>query len=316
MARFLLKRLGNLVLIMLVVSAAVYLLLEINVENVATKVLGPFSSEEQRRIWLEQNGYLDPVYLRYLRWLGGLLTGDFGQSIIFKVPVSEVLWPRLTNTAILGGLTLLIVTPLSLFAGCLAGMREASITDRSISFVAILTTTLPEFATAAFLSAVFVFSLKMLPGISSMTDGFDLRQLVLPVAVLVIYDFGYVTRMTRASMVEVMATPYIRTAVLKGLKFRQVIWRHALRNALIAPFTVIMLQFTWLLSGVVVVEVFFAYRGIGSLLLEAALNQDTNVIEAVALLSVFVAVATQTLGDIGYAYLNPRIRFGAAEAAP
>ncbi|MDA0240275.1 MAG: ABC transporter permease, partial [Proteobacteria bacterium] len=162
---------------------------------------------------------------------------------------------------------------------------------------------------AVFLSAVFVFALGWLPGISSMPEGFEFSQLILPVAVLVIYDFGYVTRMTRASMADVMTTPYIRTAILKGLPFRQVIWRHALRNALIAPFTVIMLQFTWLLSGVVVVEVFFAYRGIGSLLLEAALNQDVNVIEAIAMISVFVAVATQTLGDIGYAYLNPRIRF-------
>lgn len=298
---------------MLAVSIAVYLLLEINVDNVAIKVLGPFSSEEQRGIWLKQNGYLDPVYFRYLRWLGGLLIGEFGQSIIFKVPVAEVLWPRLINTAILGGLTLAIVMPLSLLAGCLAGMREGSITDRSVSLLAILTTTLPEFATAVFLSAVFVFALKLLPGISSMTDGFDFQQLILPLAVLVIYDFGYVTRMTRTSMVEVMATPYIRTAVLKGLTRGQVIWRHALRNALIAPFTVIMLQFTWLLSGVVVVEVFFSYRGIGSLLLEAALNQDTNVIEAVAMLSVFVAVATQTIGDIGYAYLNPRIRFALNE---
>lgn len=310
MTRFLLSRLANLVIIMLVVSAAVYLLLEINVDAVAVKALGAFSSEEQRRIWLEANGYFDPLVLRYFNWLGGVLTGDFGQSVIFKVPVADVLWPRLGNTALLGGITLAIVTPLSLFFGAWAGAREGSITDRSISLFAIITTTLPEFASAVFLSAIFVFALGWLPGISSMPEGFDFSQLILPVAVLVIYDFGYVTRMTRASMADVMMTPYIRTAILKGIPFRQIIWRHALRNALIAPFTVIMLQFTWLLSGVVVVEVFFAYRGIGSLLLEAALNQDVNVIEAVALISVFVAVATQTLGDIGYAYLNPRIRFG------
>lgn len=310
MTRFLFHRLANLIIIMLVVSAGVYLLLEINVDAVAVKALGPFSSEEQRRIWLDANGYFDPLAVRYLRWLGGVLTGDFGKSIIFKVPVADVLWPRLGNTAILGGVTLAVVTPLSLFFGTWAGAREGSLTDRSISFVAVVTTTLPEFASAVFLSAIFVFALGWLPGISSMPEGFEFSQLILPVAVLVIYDFGYVTRMTRASMADVMMTPYIRTAILKGLLFRQVIWRHALRNALIAPFTVIMLQFTWLLSGVVVVEVFFAYRGIGSLLLEAALNQDVNVIEAIAMISVFVAVATQTLGDIGYAYLNPRIRFG------
>jgi peptide/nickel transport system permease protein len=142
-----------------------------------------------------------------------------------------------------------------------------------------------------------------------MTDGFTLRQLILPVLVLVLYDFGYVARMTRASMAEVMTTHYIRTAVLKGLPYRQVILKHALRNALIAPFTVIMLQVSWLLSGVIVVESFFAYRGFGALLLEASLNQDIFMIEACAMAAVFVAVSTQTLADIGYTYLNPRIRF-------
>ena len=127
--------------------------------------------------------------------------------------------------------------------------------------------------------------------------------------VLVIYDFGYVARMTRASMSEVMTTHYIRTAVLKGLPYRQVIIKHALRNALIAPFTVIMLQVNWLLSGVIVVEFFFAYKGFGALLLEASLNQDIFMIEACAMVAVFVAVGTQTIADIGYTYLNPRIRF-------
>ncbi len=133
--------------------------------------------------------------------------------------------------------------------------------------------------------------------------------MILPVMVLVIYDFGYVARMTRASMAEVMTTHYIRTAVLKGLRYDRVIMKHALRNALIAPFTVIMLQINWLLSGVIVVEFFFAYKGFGALLLEASLNQDIFVIEACAMVAVFVAVTSQTIADIGYTYLNPRIRF-------
>ena len=142
-----------------------------------------------------------------------------------------------------------------------------------------------------------------------MIGGFEFQQLVLPVLVLLIYDFGYVTRMTRASMADVMTTHYVRTAVLKGLPRRQVIMNHALRNALIAPFTVIMLQINWLLSGVIVVEFAFAYKGFGALLLEASLNQDIYVIEACSMVAVFVAVTTQTLADIGYTYLNPRIRF-------
>jgi len=309
MVIFILRRLGTMALTMIVVSILLFLLLELTPGNVATKVLGPYSSEEQRTLWLEAHGYIEPLWFRYLSWLGNFITGDFGESIRFKVPVADVLWPRLWNTAILGFWTFAVMIPLSLVLGVLAGMREGSALDRTISVGSIVTTSIPEFASAVFLAAIFVFWLGLLPGTSTMTTGFDWTQLVLPVMVLVIYDFGYVARMTRASMAEVMTTHYIRTAVLKGLPYRQVIIRHALRNALIAPFTVITLQINWLLSGVIVVEFFFAYKGFGALLLEASLNQDIFLIEACAMVAVFVAAATQTLADVGYTYLNPRIRF-------
>lgn len=305
----LLKRIAFMVITMIVVSVLLFLLLEISPGSVATKVLGPYSSEEQRNLWLEQHGYFEPIYVRYFSWLGNFVTGDFGESIRFKVPVSEVLWPRLGNTVILGVAVFAVMIPLSLVLGILAGMREGSKLDRSISVTSIITTSVPEFASAVFLSALFVFWLKWLPGTSGMVEGFNLKELVLPVMVLVLYDFGYVARMTRASMVEVMTMPYIRTAVLKGLPYNKVILKHALRNALVAPFTVIMLQINWLLSGVIVVEFFFAYKGFGALLLEASLNQDIFLIEACAMVAVFVAVATQTIADVGYTYLNPRIRF-------
>ena len=303
------KRIGFMILTMVVVSILLFLLLEFTPGNVATKVLGPYSSEEQRNLWLEAHGYFEPFYFRYFDWLGNFATGNFGDSVRFKVPVSEVLWPRLSNTAILGIATFAVMIPLSLILGVLAGMREGSKTDRSISIVSIVTTSVPEFASAVFITAVLVFWLKLLPGTSTMSDGFDIMQLILPAMVLIIYDFGYVTRMTRASMAEVMTTQYVRTAILKGLPYRRVVMRHALRNALIAPFTVIMLQINWLLSGVIVVEFFFAYKGFGALLLEASLNQDIYLIEACAMVAVFVAVATQTIADVGYTYLNPRIRF-------
>lgn len=306
---FAVRRFGTMILTMFVVSVLVFLLLEINIDGVATKVLGPYSSQEQRQIWLEANGYYDPAILRYLRWLGNFVTGDFGQSVRFKVPVSEVLWPRLGNTAILGGIALFFASLIGLTLGVIAGMREGGARDRAVSVTSILTTSVPEFASAIFISSLFVFQFQLLPGTSGMADGFDPLQLVMPVLVLVIYDFGYIARMTRASMAEVMTTHYIRTAVLKGLPYGQVIRRHALRNALIAPFTVIMLQINWLLSGVIVVEWAFSYKGFGALLYEASLNQDIYLIEACAMVAVFVAVMTQTLADIGYTYLNPRIRF-------
>lgn len=308
MLTFILRRLAFTALTMLAVSILVFLLLELNPGSVAIKVLGPYTTEEQRQLWLEANGYTRPLWERYLGWLGNMVTGDFGQSIRFKVPVGEVLWPRLWNTAILAFWTFAALIPLSLTMGVLAGMREGSPLDRSISILSIITTSIPEFASAVFLAAIFVFWLGVPPGTSAMSGGFDPMQLVLPVMVLVLYDIGYVTRMTRASMAEVMTAPYIRTAVLKGIPFHRVILRHGLRNALIPPFTVIMLQINWLLSGVVVVEFFFAYKGFGALLLEASLNQDIYLIQACAMVAVLVAVTTQTLADIGYTYLNPRIR--------
>ncbi len=310
MLTLLIKRLGFMVFTMIVVSLVLFLLLDTELAgDPAARVLGQFASDNQKELWREQHGYNQPVMVRYYQWISGFAVGDLGESHRFRVPVAEVLAPRLWNTAILGFWTFAIMIPLSLVFGVLSGMREGSKLDRSLSVVGILTTSVPEFASAVFFSAVFVFGLKWLPGTSSMSDGFDPVQLILPVLVLVTYDFGYVARMTRASMAEVMTSQYVRTAVLKGLPYKAVILRHALRNALIAPFTVVMLQINWLLSGVIVVEFYFAYKGFGALLLEASLNNDVALLEACAMIAVAVAVTTQTLADVGYTILNPRIRF-------
>lgn len=306
---FMARRVFFMALTMLVVSLLVFLLLEVNGGAIVIRVLGPYTSEEQRQLWLEANGYLRPAYVRYGEWLVNVLHGDFGESVRFKAPVADILWDRLKNTAILGGLVFVIMVPLGVILGVIAGMAEGSLQDRVVTFISVITTSVPEFASAVFLSVIFVFTLKWLPGTSSMIDGFDWAQIVLPVSVLVLYAFGYVARMMRASMAEVMQSAYIRTATLKGLPYRRIIFGHALRNALIAPFTVIILQINWLLSGVIVVESFFAYKGFGALILEGALNQDVYLVQAAALVSVFVAVTTQVISDVGYAYLNPRIRF-------
>ena len=303
------RRLGSMLLIMAVISFVLFVIFESDKLGVAGKVLGPYSSIEQRELWLDQNGYNRNFFLRYGEWVTNALRGDFGESIRFKTPVSDLLGPRLANTGFLALLVFALMIPISLFLGVIAGMREGSPTDRAVSTFSVLTTSVPEFASATFLVAFFVFYLGWLPGTSSMTGGFSWVEMILPVSVLVIYGFGYTARMTRASMAEVMTSQYIRTAVLKGLPRQQVIMKHALRNALIAPFTVIMLQLNWLLSGVIVVEVFFAYKGFGALLYEASTFGDIYLIEACAMVAVFVAVFSQFISDVGYTLLNPRIRF-------
>lgn len=308
MARLIAYRLLNAAISIALVSIAIFLLFEFSPETVAAEALGQYSTPEQRLLWLEAHGYLQPLPVRFLDWVLRCLRGEFGASRVFAAPVSAVLWPRLGASALLAACFFLVLIPLSLTLGVLAGMREGGLADRLISLASILTTSIPPFASAVLLSALFVFSLGWLPGTSAMLDGFSWRELVLPVAVLVLYDFGYLARITRASMADVMRTPYIRTAALKGMPTGRIILRHALRNALIPPFTVIMLQVNWLIGGVIVVEFFFAYKGFGSLILEASLGQDLFLLQACTAVSVLIAVATQTLVDIGYGVLNPRIR--------
>ena len=301
------RRLSVLALTMLAVSFLVFLTLEFNVEGVAVKVLGQFSTADQRHAWLAENGYFDPFLLRYLRWLVGFAQGHWGTSTYYHEDILKLIAPRLAASAILAGGALVVMIPTSLALGVAAGAREGSRLDRTISLVAIITTSIPEFATAVFLSAVFVIGLGWLPGVSTMAGGFSLRELVLPVSVLALASTGYIARMTRASMAEVMAQPYIRTARLKGASPARIILRHALRNALITPVTVILLQIPWILSGVIVVEVFFAYRGFGTLLYQASLNADVYLVEACAMISVLVVVVTQMLADLIYVRLDPRL---------
>jgi peptide/nickel transport system permease protein len=176
-----------------------------------------------------------------------------------------------------------------------------------------VTTSIPEFASGVFLIFVFSFWLKILPGAAVFTSDVapwkDPKLLVLPVLTLTLVEVGYVARMTRASMVEVMNAPYIRTAYLKGLPYRRIVFTHALRNALMAPITVIMLHVNWLVGGIVVVESVFGYPGLGLYLLDSAMFKDVNAIEAGAMLMVALAVGTQLLADVLYTFLNPRIRY-------
>src|SRR6476660_5443592 len=303
------RRLASMILIMIVISVLLFLIFEGDKLALAARVLGPYSPMEGRLHWLEENGYNRSLILRYFSWLYGFITGDWKVSAQFNRPVLEFLAPRLANTAILGLCVFLLTAIISLILGVLSGINEAGLRDRFITVASVLTTSVPEFASATFLVAIFVYWLDWLPGSSSFSNGFRWIELVLPVAVLVIYNFGYYTRMTRASMAEVMTSQYVRTAVLKGLPFRRVVIRHALRNALIAPFTVMILQLNYLLSGIIVTEVFFAYDGFGKAIYDAALFGDVYIVQAGAMIAVFVAVLSQFISDIGYTYLNPRIRF-------
>jgi peptide/nickel transport system permease protein len=243
----------------------------------------------------------------------GLLRGDPGVSFLTRRPVAETLVRRLVNTGFLAGTAFLIIMPLSLVLGLIAGLNEGKFIDRFLSVNSLIATATPEFASGVFMIVVFSSWLGWFPGAVAITTESSIfenpQMLVLPILTLTLVELGYVLRITRASMVEVMRTNYIRTAVLKGLPRMRIVFRHALQNALMAPITVIMLHVNWLVGGVVVVESVFGYPGLGRFALEAALFKDVFAVEAVTMVLVVIAVISQLLADLVYTFLNPRIRY-------
>lgn len=259
--------------------------------------------------WTSQKG----APRQYIPLQRGLLRGDPGVSFKDRRPVSEVLGRRLMNTLFLASIAFIIVMPIALLLGLVAGLNEGRLIDRIFSVSSLVATATPEFASGVFLILIFATWLGWFPGAVVATDDRAIfenpQMLILPVLTLTLIELGYVLRITRASMVEVMRTNYIRTAVLKGLPQKRIIFKHALRNALMAPITIITLHINWLIGGIVVVEVLFGFPGMGRYVLDAALFKDVFAIEAAAMVLVVVAVGSQLIADIIYTYLNPRIRY-------
>jgi len=258
--------------------------------------------------WKETSG--GPV--EYIPLKKGFIRGDPGISLRTGRPVGNSLYVRLRNTLVLAGIAFVIVMPLALVLGLLAGLKEGSLRDRVLSVGGMMFSVIPEFATGIFLILIVAVWWGLVPGATVFGEAAPWSRpdmLILPVLTLTLIELGYVLRITRASMVEVMRSPYIRTAHLKGLPYWRIVIKHAVRNALMAPITVIMLHVNWLMGGVVIVEVVFGYPGLGKYLLDSALYKDINALEAGAMILVMVAVGTQLFADILYTFLNPRIRY-------
>ncbi|MFC3615983.1 ABC transporter permease [Lutimaribacter marinistellae] len=346
MGLFILRRFGVMLLTAFCLTFVVFFLTNLypNLEKLAKTQGNQRMTDEQVETWLDNRGYTDPLLVKYGRWLGvapgfantlddgqlvgscvrpgmeaadvpqfcGILQGEWGYSTVFKDEVGGIVAKRLGNTGYLMFWVLVLMVPTALLVGVLAGMREGSATDRSLSTFSIITTATPEYVSGVIFIAVFTSSavgLKWFKGTATQAmDNPTFENFFLPVLTIALYGMGYIARMTRASMTEVMTAQYIRTARLKGVSFPNIVMKHALRNALIAPFTVIMLQVPWLLNGVVIVETLFNYKGFGWVLVQAASNNDIQLLLAVSVVSVFVVLVTQMISDIGYVYLNPRIR--------
>jgi peptide/nickel transport system permease protein len=302
------------VITMVVISFAIFILSEVVPVDPARSILGQYTTDatvQALRVKMELD---HPVLERYVKWVGRTLHGDLGESYRLGLPVRPLLFARLRNSLYLAILGLLLLVPISLFAGVIAGLNEGHWPDWVISIGALFTTSVPEFVSGLVLILVFAWWLKILPGNSlpGAEDGNPLGQpekLILPAMTLALAQFGYVTRMTRVSVAKVMKSQYIRTAVLKGLPRRTVIFRHGLRNALLAPITVMTTQLGWMIGGLIVIETMFNYPGLGRLFANAATFNDIPLLEASALFGVLIAVLSQLAADLLYGLLNPLIRY-------
>ena len=346
MGGFLLRRFGVMLLTAFCLTFIVFYLtnLEPNLEKLTKSEGNQRMTDVQVQSWLEKNGYRQPLFKRYGEWLGvapgwtktaedgtvtgrcvkrtsdgeevpkycGILQGDWGFSLVFKENIGGIIKEKLALTGKLMLCVLLVMVPAALIIGVVAGMREGSKTDRTLSAFSILTTSTPEYVSGVIFIIIFASKfggLRWFKGTAATAmENITFENFTLPVVTLALYGVGYIARMTRASMAEVMTEQYVRTARLKGLSFSGVVLKHALRNALIAPFTVIMLQIPWLLTGVVIVETLFNYKGFGWTLVQAVGNNDIELLLACSVVAVVVVLITQLISDISYVFLNPRIR--------
>jgi peptide/nickel transport system permease protein len=301
------------VLTLWLVSLGVFVVSELLPGDVAIFILGQQATPDTLEVLRKQLGLNEPAPVRYVAWLIGFLRGDWGRSLALQVPVADLVLSRTVNSFVLAGMALVITVPASVGAGLLAALRRGRLTDRAINLIGLSGLAIPEFVSGVLLIVLFSLTLRIAPASAQIPTGASplsvLPALILPALTLAVTLFAYISRMTRASASDVLASDYVRTAVLKGLPTSAVILRHVLRNALLPTATVIGAQIGWLVGGLVVVEHLFGYPGLGDLLLFAALNKDVPLLEACVMVVASVYMLSNLGAELLFGVLNPRIRY-------
>jgi len=316
-SKILLKRLLLSLITLWLLSVIVFAGAQMLPGDVGRAILGPLADARAVANLNHQLGADRPLLVQYLDWIGHFVIGDMSMSYTFRSPVAPFIITALINSLKLAAVAFALVVPLGILGGVWAALHVGRPLDRIISVIGLSATVLPEFVTGIVLILIFGVWLNWLPITATAPDDADMLTqiyyLLLPSFPLVFVLFGYIARMARAGTIEALDADYTRTAVLKGLPQRTVLWRHVLRNALLPTITVIATQMGYLIGGLVVVEVLFHYQGIGSLIYTAARGKDFPMLEA-GILSIGIVYTFATLtADLLYSALNPRIRFGAVE---
>ena len=312
MLHYLTKRLGSLCVSLIVASLVIFACIEIVPGDPASFMLGINAQPDTVAALREELGLNQSLGQRYLSWIGGLATGDLGTSYTYRSPVAEIVADRLQVSLPLAlyalGLTVIVAFPV----GVVAAARRGSLTDLSVMGATQMGVAIPNFWFAILMVILFAINLRWFSagGFPGWDAGFfaAMKSLTLPAVALALPQASILARVMRSSLLDTLSEDYIRTARAKGLTRRQVMWRHALRNAMIPVLTIIGLQFSFLLAGAIIIENVFFLPGLGRLVFQAITQRDLIVVESVVMLLVFAVIVVNFLVDIAYAWVDPRLR--------
>jgi peptide/nickel transport system permease protein len=300
------------VLTLFLVSVFIFAAVDLLPGDAASRVLGRFSTEENRAVFRARLKLDRPLVERYLTWIGDIATGDIGRTLSSNRPIVEVLGPRIKNTLILAAAALVLYVPLAAFPAILQATRRDGWLDHMLSLTTLVLYSIPDFLLGTLLLLLFVVTIPWLPA-TSLVDEMStfvefVRALVLPSVTLAIIMAAYAVRMLRDNLIEILDADFVKFAALNGISRRRIVWRHALPNALVPSLNITALNLAYLIGGVVVVEKVFSYPGFGSLLLDALLLRDVPLIQITVLIAAATYIGANLLADAGAIFLNPRLR--------
>lgn len=311
LVKMILQRLGLGLVTLFVVSVIIFIGVEMLPGDLAQAVLGQSATPETLAAMRDQLGLNRPAPVRYFEWLGGIMHGNLGVSLTNNREISELIGTRLANTIFLAGFAAVISVPVALVLGILAALYRNSWFDRMINVVTLSSISFPEFFVAYILILIFAVKLGWFPSISNvnmdMPLGERLYRCFLPALTLTLVVVAHMMRMTRASIINLLASPYIEMARLKGMSWSRIIVKHALPNALSPIINVIVLNLAYLIVGVVVVEVVFVYPGLGQLFVDSVLKRDLPVVQATCLIFAATYILLNLSADVLSTASNPRM---------
>ncbi|WP_288192551.1 ABC transporter permease [uncultured Phyllobacterium sp.] len=312
MLNYVSKRLLIGILTLLAASIVVFIVLDVVPGDPARLMLGMNATEEAVRALQQQMGLDQPLLVRYASWIGGLLVGDFGKSYTYSVPVLNLITERIAVSLPLALISLFLSTIIAIPVGLFSASRRGTMADSGTMAIAQVGVAIPNFWFALLLVYVFAVSLRLVPagGFPGWNAGVwaGFKSLILPSIALGLPQAAILARVTRSALLDVLGEDYIRTARAKGLTRRKVLYRHALRNALIPVLTILGLQFAFLLAGTIIIENVFYLPGLGRLVFQAITQRDLIVVQGVVMLLVAAVIVVNLLVDLSYALVDPRLR--------